>query len=1076
MKRRIFSIITALVLCLSLLPTAAWAEENLAGNSEAQWQTAENGTWESGSFADAISGVYDGGTVKLQKDVSLTQTAVLTKSMTITSANPDDPNTITSSVSNHGYLLNITGSSESDSCQAATVTLQNVIVDGGSENGTTASRALVSIGNNENLTFKSGNLVLAAGAVLQNNNNITANGAGGGICVIVGSVEMQTGSKITGNQAEQGGGVALVNILTTFTMSGGTISGNTAANTKGYGGGVYLGSGTFTMTGGTITNNTANYGGGIYGNACKLLEMSGGSVTGNTATKWAGGILLTPDCTAALSGSIQIKDNSNQTTEPGKDLYLDGYTYNGTVHLPTTTLSKPDSNMEVRLYSWLKPADDDVLTLVTAAENYTITAADYAKFSYEDEEYALKLQDNTIVLTKAPTAPSTPTHTQLSDNSSNGTAIAVTIQCVTEGSTHTKPQYLLKANSCTLGNVTWSAEKEKWYCDVAVSAAPYITDYAKTNGSHELASGESDSKTVRFWYTEGAKNPWKTEDGYSGTQRKLTFQVVDIISRTITVTGTADSPTQVTLNTAVIEPGNTGGAVTYAKSTTNTVPVDGWQESSVFTGLTENTTYYFFAKVEASENYAAAVSAGTPITTPAKAVSGIEVTTQPDKLTYTTGETLDLTGLTVKAKYNDGTEETISDLTNLSADPASGASLTVAENNGKPVTITYGGKTCTTNNLTVNQGTQTALTIAGVPEKIEPGDSFTLTAEGGAGTGEITWSVVSGPAKIDQNGTVTVTGTGEITVKAVKAGNAEYEQTECAVTFTSVKKPSSSGPSSSVTTYSVTVEDTTHGTAKADRTRAASGTTVTITVTPDDGCTLDGLTVTDKNGREIAVKDKGSGKYTFTMPASKVTVSVTFTEIGTSYSNCLRDETCPIWPFTDASTTVWYHDSVHYCIENGLMSGYGNSLFGPNDNLSRAQLAQILYNKEGQPAVTGGSGFTDVADGAWYADAVTWAAANGIVAGYGNGPFGPNDPITREQLVVMLWRYAEFKGCDTTQEGMIIREFSDYGSISGYAMDAMTWAVNTGVISGYEDKTLHPQANATRAQVAQMLKNFLEKH
>lgn len=611
---------------------------------------------------------------------------------------------------------------------------------------------------------------------------------------------------------------------------------------------------------------------------------------------------------------------------------------------------------------------------------------------------------------------------------------------------------------------------------MTVSAAPYITDYAKTNGSHELASGESDSKTVRFWYNEGKTNPWQTEDGYSGTQRKLEFKVVDtVISRTITVTGTADSPTQVTLNTT-IDPGNTGGAVTYAKSTTNTAPADGWQESNVFTGLTENTTYYFFAKVEASGNYAAAVSAGTPITTPAKTVSGIEVITQPNKLTYTAGEALNLTGLTVKVKYNDGTEETISDLTNLSTDPASGASLTVAENNGKPVTITYGGQTCTTNNLTVDQGTQTALTIAGVPEKIESGDSFTLTAEGGTGTGEITWSVVSGPAKIDQNGTVTVTGTGEITVKAVKAGNAEYEQTECAVTFTSVKKPSSSGPSSSVTTYSVTVEDTTHGTAKADRTRAASGTTVTITVTSDDGCTLDGLTVTDKNGREIAVKDKGSGKYTFTMPASKVTVSVTFTEIGTSYSNCLRDETCPIWPFTDASTTVWYHDSVHYCIENGLMSGYGNSLFGPNDNLSRAQLAQILYNKEGQPAVTGGSGFTDVADGAWYADAVTWAAANGIVAGYGNGLFGPNDPITREQLVVMFWRYAEFKGCDTTQEGMIIREFSDYGSISGYAMDAMTWAVNTGVISGYEDKTLHPQANATRAQVAQMLKNFLEKH
>ena len=676
--------------------------------------------------------------------------------------------------------------------------------------------------------------------------------------------------------------------------------------------------------------------------------------------------------------------------------------------------------------------------------------------------------------------PQPPTYAQLSDSSSNGTAISVSVQCTTEGSNHNKTEYLLKANSYTLGDVTWDETKGTWYCDVTISATPYITDYANTNGSHELASGESDGKTVRFWYTVGQTNPWQTEDGYSGTQRKPEFKVVDtVISRTITVTGTADSrPTQVTLNTAVIAPSGTGGAVTYAMSTENTAPADGWQTSTVFTGLTENTTYYFFAKVAASGNYAAAVSAGTPITTPAKAVSGIEVITQPTKLTYTTGETLDLTGLTVKVKYNDGSEETISDLTRLTTDPANGAALTVTGNNGRPVTITYGGQTCTTNNLTVKRGTQTALTITGVPEKIESGDSFTLAAEGGSGTGWITWSVVSGPAEIDQNGTVTVTGTGEITVKVVKAGDTEYEQTECSVTFTAVKKPSpgssSSGNGSSVMTYPVTVEDTAHGTAKADRTHAASGTTVTITVIPDDGCTLDGLTVTDKNGREISVKDKGDGKYTFTMPAGKVTVSVTFAEISASYADCPRDEACPIWPFTDASTTAWYHDGVHYCIENGLMSGCGSGLFGPNDNLSRAQLAQIFYNKEGQPTVTGGSVFTDVADGAWYTPAVTWAAANGIVTGYGNGLFGPNDPITREQLAAMLWRYAEFKDCDTTQGGMIIREFSDYESISGYAMDAMTWAVNAGVIGGYEDQTLRPQATATRAQAAQMLKNFLE--
>lgn len=180
--------------------------------------------------------------------------------------------------------------------------------------------------------------------------------------------------------------------------------------------------------------------------------------------------------------------------------------------------------------------------------------------------------------------------------------------------------------------------------------------------------------------------------------------------------------------------------------------------------------------------------------------------------------------------------------------------------------------------------------------------------------------------------------------------------------------------------------------------------------------------------------------------------------------------------FSDVSAGTWYHEAVDFVLRNGLMSGYGDGLFGPNDALTRAELAQILYNKEGKPAVTGGSGFTDVVGGAWYTPAVTWAAANGIVVGCDNGKFGPNDNITREQLAVMLWRYAKFKGYDTAQGGMVIREFSDYESIPGYAMDAMTWAVNTGVIGGYEDQTLRPQADATRAQAAQMFKNFLENN
>jgi hypothetical protein len=167
--------------------------------------------------------------------------------------------------------------------------------------------------------------------------------------------------------------------------------------------------------------------------------------------------------------------------------------------------------------------------------------------------------------------------------------------------------------------------------------------------------------------------------------------------------------------------------------------------------------------------------------------------------------------------------------------------------------------------------------------------------------------------------------------------------------------------------------------------------------------------------------------------------------------------------------SAWYYNAVRFVSENDLMGGYGNGLFGVNDNLSRAQLAQILYNKEGKPLVSDGNGFSDVDTDAWYTNAVTWAAANGIVSGYGNGMFVPNDPITREQLAVMLWRYSGSPAA-TNKE----LHFNDTDEISGFALDALRWAVENGILNGYGDGRLGPQGQATRAQVAQMLKNFIE--
>lgn len=171
--------------------------------------------------------------------------------------------------------------------------------------------------------------------------------------------------------------------------------------------------------------------------------------------------------------------------------------------------------------------------------------------------------------------------------------------------------------------------------------------------------------------------------------------------------------------------------------------------------------------------------------------------------------------------------------------------------------------------------------------------------------------------------------------------------------------------------------------------------------------------------------------------------------------------------FTDVPDGAWYEDAVRYVVENGLMSGYGNGRFGPEDVLTRAQLAQILYNKEGKPATTNYNGFTDVSNSAWYAEAVAWAVNKGIVTGYGNSVFAPDDAITREQFAAMLYRYAGKPETSGTLSG-----FTDAGQVSSYALSALKWAVEKGIINGKGSGILDPKGNATRAEAAAILQRF----
>lgn len=276
------------------------------------------------------------------------------------------------------------------------------------------------------------------------------------------------------------------------------------------------------------------------------------------------------------------------------------------------------------------------------------------------------------------------------------------------------------------------------------------------------------------------------------------------------------------------------------------------------------------------------------------------------------------------------------------------------------------------------------------------------------------------------------------------------------------------GGGSTVRSYRIIVEQAANGSVSSNRTRAAAGSTVTLTIVPDSGFALDRLTVTDSRGNEIKLTGQGGGKFTFSMPGMDVTVRAAFAPLpDDTETPCDGGAGCPSRSFTDLGTVgMWYHEAVDYVLQNGLMNGYSGSLFGPDDNLSRAQLAQILFRKEGCPAADDLMVFSDTAAGAWYAGAVQWAVSQGIAGGYGNGMFGPDDPITREQLAVMLWRYA---GSPAAGKELL---FDDAGEISDFALEAMRWAVENGILDGYGDGRLDPKGLATRAQIAQMLKNL----
>lgn len=361
--------------------------------------------------------------------------------------------------------------------------------------------------------------------------------------------------------------------------------------------------------------------------------------------------------------------------------------------------------------------------------------------------------------------------------------------------------------------------------------------------------------------------------------------------------------------------------------------------------------------------------------------------------------------------------------------------------------------------------------------------TFILTADHDtlSGGGKVTLTLERG--NLPDGAVVTVSGTDEAGNAVTLTDNGTYSATLPNKTqtytfiaaydgsqtiapktdFTTVKvqQRSSGGGEPAKPSFPVKISNSGDGVAKVDKSYASAGAKVTITVTPGRNATVQRITVTDKDGERLKLTENRDGTYSFTMPSGAANVYVRFSGSGL--------------PFADVPSGSWYYDDVAYVYDTGLMTGLTATAFGPNLSTTRGMIVTILWRMENEPAAKHGCPFADVRRGSYYEQAIAWASENGIVTGFDSSTFAPDRAITREQLAAILFRFAAYRGMDAVTLRENLSSFQDQAAISVYAVSALNWAVSEGLMQGTGDK-LEPTGSATRAQVAAMLRRFIQRN
>ena len=847
------------------------------------------------------------------------------------------------------------------------------------------------------------------------------------------------GKDAENNNTYPGRGVSVYN--GSFTMYGGNITGNKTSDST-WGSGVFVGNfggnkGSFTMYGGKISGNTAPQGGGVY--VRDNFTMYGGEISGNEANYSGGGVVVENGGTFTMKNGT-ISDNAVNGT--GGTYYGGGgvdVNYGGTFTMEGGTISR--NKYQGTQGSYVGGGGVHVRGNTSSDESYT----------------PFIMKGGTI-----------------SDNETNFTGGGV---YVGEGTTFTMEGGTISNNKAfaTSSNRRGEGGGVYVYGSLSMSGGEISGNSAANNGGGVCAMG----KLIMSGGTIGGTGEGKANtagdngggvcmftSGMSSTSACIVSGNVTIIGNKKSSDGTANNVYLPSGKTITIGGALTGGAqigVTPSSWPTGTAT------KKIATQATDGDQNYVKSDDNAYEvkydngNLVLGLKGSNP--QPGKVDAGVKITAEnandkaPTEVVY--GDTFML-GTTLKSTGSSGTGKwtwSSNDDSVLKVTGSGSAATVKALKVGTAtITVTYESDTTEGNaraTITVNQR-QISVKV----------DDKEMTVGGALPTFTVTYGNF---AFDDTADTVLETktpstaadgktaGSFDITVEAptIKSNYADKytvgtPQKGTLTVNAAENPPQPSSGSSSRPSYSVsTPGKTENGSVSADVKNAKKGSTVTITVKPEDGFKLADLTVTNKNGNELALTDKGDGKYTFTMPAGKVEISAAFAEeIETS-------------PFEDVAADAYYYEAVKWAAEQGITEGTGKGLFGPEGTCTRGQIVTFLWRAAGSPVVNYAMDLADVDEDAYYAEAVRWALSEGVTSGTTDTTFAPDATCTRAQAMTFL-----FKAMKAAAEGKA--DFKDVADSDWFA-SAVAWAVENGVTAGVGGGLFGPDNDCTRGQIVTFL-------